>query len=84
MDNVLLRLALDIGIFNIIVHYADGIDIVTLAEQANVADHTLLRRICRALGAINAIGEVGVDIYKPTNFSRAFTSPKGICGAKFS
>ena len=84
MDNVLLRLALDIGLFDIITRYADGIYVVKLAEEANVADHTLLRRICRALGAINAIGEVDVDTYRPTNFTRAFTTSKGICGARFS
>ena len=84
MDNVLLRLGLELGIFDILAKSTGSLDVARLAKETGVADQTLLSRILRALGSMNAVGEVGIDTYMATNFTRAFTSLKGICGAKFS
>ena len=84
MDNVLLRLALDTGIFNIIIKSTNPTTLAILATETRKADYAFLRRLCRALCAIHAIKEAGVEAYAPTNFTRAFTTLKGIHGARFS
>ena len=83
MDNVLIRLALDLNIFEILVKSQGPIDTRALAKEIS-ADPTLLQRILRALTAIGAIGQFGPDEFVATKFSKAFTTQKGICGAKFS
>ena len=84
MENVLLRLALDLNLFEVLIKtQGASIDTFTLAEEANV-DPTLLQRILRGLNAMGAVEQDGTDLFKPTKFSRAFTTQKGVCGAKFS
>ena len=84
MDNVLLRLALDLNLFEILTTtQGASIHTATLAKETNV-DPTLLQRILRALNAMGAVEQVGRDLFKPTKFSKAFTTQKGVCGAKFS
>ena len=83
MDNVLIRLALDLKVFEILVKNQGPIGTKALAKETS-ADPTLLQRILRALAAIGAVGQSGPDEFVATKFSKAFTTPKGICGAKFS
>ena len=84
MDNALLRLALDLNLFEILVESQDApVDTATLAKEIGV-DSTLLERILRALNAMGAVEQVGTDTFKPNKFSKAFTTQKGVCGAKFS
>ena len=83
MDNVMTRLGLDLGIFKILVEKKAPMTSEALAKEIGVVDETLLRRILRTLGAMNAIGEVGTDTYEATSFSKAFTTEKGIAGQKF-
>ena len=80
----MVRLGLDLGIFKILVQKNAPMSVEDLAKEIGCVDETLLRRILRTLGAMNAVGEVGTDIYEPTNFSRAFTTEKGISGQSFS
>ncbi|CAD6572696.1 MAG: hypothetical protein ASARMPREDX12_005376 [Alectoria sarmentosa] len=84
MDNVMIRLALDLGIFDIITAHTGPVDVETIVNEVGVADETLLRRILRTLDAMNAIGAVGEDGYEATNYTRAFTTQKGIAGQRFS
>lgn len=84
LDNVMTRLGLDLGIFKILAGSKDPMTIEVLAKEIGVCDETLLQRICRTLGAMSAIGQVGTDTYEATNFTRAFTTEKGIAGQKFS
>ena len=81
---MLVRLALDLGIFEILVEEKGPVDVKTLIEKVGKADGTLLRRILRALSAMNAIGEAGDDKYVATHFTRAIMTPKGISGVTFS
>ena len=84
MDNVLLRLALDLNLFEILTKtQGASIHTATLAKETNV-DPTLLQRILRALNAMGAVEQVGTDLFKPTKFSKAFTTQKGVFGAKMS
>ena len=83
MDNVLVRLALDLNIFQILVKSPGAIGTKVLAKDTG-ADPTLLPRILRALTAIGAVGRFGPDEFVATNFSKAFTTQKRVCGAKFS
>ena len=83
MDNVLTRLALDLDIFQILVKSPGPIGTKALAK-GTCADPTLLQRILRTLTAIGAVGRFGPDEFLATQFSKAFTTQKGICGAKFS
>ena len=80
----MVRLGLDLGIFKILVQKNAPMSVKALAQDIGSVDETLLRRILRTLGAMNAIGEVGTDIYEATNFSRAFTTEKGVSGQAFS
>ena len=82
MDNILIRLALDLDVFHILVKSPGPIATKALAK-GTCADSTLLQRILRALTAISAIGQFGPDEFIATKFSKAFTTQKGICGAKF-
>ena len=81
---MLVRLALDLGIFKILVEKNSPVDVKALVEEVGKADETLLRRILRAMSAMNAIGEAGKDKYIATHFTRAMTTPKGISGVTFS
>ena len=84
MGNVLLRLALDLNLYEILTKtQGASIHIATLAKETNV-DPTPLQRILRSLNAMDAVEQVGTDLFKPTEFSKAFTTPKGVCGAKFA
>ncbi|MCJ1250148.1 hypothetical protein MMC30_007374 [Trapelia coarctata] len=84
LDNVMVRLGLDLDIFKTLVQKNAPLSVEALAKEIGVVDETLLVRILRTLGAMNAIGEVGRDTYEATNFSRAFTTEKGIAGQKFA
>ena len=84
MDNVMIRLALDLGIFDIITAHTGPVDVETIVNEVGVADETLLRRILRTLDAMNAIGAIREDGYEATNYTRAFTTQKGIAGQRFS
>lgn len=80
----MIRLGLDLGIFEILAGSKAAMNVEALAKEIGVADETLLGRILRTLGAMNAVGEVGTDTYEATNFTRAFTTEKGIAGQKLS
>ena len=80
----MVRLGLDLGIFKILVQKNAPLSVEALAKEIGIIDETLLRRILRTLAAMNAIGEAETDTYVATNFSRAFTTEKGIAGQKFS
>ena len=84
MDNVMIRLGLDLGIFKILAKSHGPMTVDALGKEIKICDETLLRRICRTLGAMSAIGEVGTDTYEATNFTYAFDTEKGIAGQKFS
>lgn len=84
MDNVMLRLAFDLGIFKIVGESKEPVTVDAMAKEIGKCDETLLRRICRTLGAMNALEEVGKDTYEASNITKAFTTEKGIAGQKFS
>lgn len=84
MDNALLRLALDLNLFEIHVEtHGAPINTATLAKETGV-DPILLQRILSALNAMGAVKQIGADAFKANKFSKAFTTQKEVCGAKFS
>ena len=48
------------------------------------ADPALMKRVLRNLAALSHIDEVDDDVFMANKFSKAFTLPKGVGGAKFS
>lgn len=79
---VAIRLAVDLGIFEVLVNGKAPKSIQQLAGETS-ADATLLGRILRSLASIDAVAEAGQEMYTATKISRAFTTPKGISGAGF-
>ena len=79
---VVIRLAVDLGIFKILAEIKAPTSIQQLVEGTG-ADATLLGRILRSLASIDAVAEAGPEMYAATKISRAFTTPKGISGAGF-
>ena len=84
MDNVMVRLGLDLGIFKIVAAHTGPMDVESIINEVGIADETLLRRVLRTLDAMNAINAVGEDSYEATNYTRAFNTQKGISGQRFS
>ena len=82
MEIALIRIGLDLDIFNILARSPYDLEVTRLAKETGVTDQTLLRRVLRALAATSAIGEAGVDIYRATNVTNAMASPKGMSQAK--
>ena len=79
---VAIRLAVDLGIFKILAESQNPKDIKQLSEETK-ADATLLGRILRCLASIDAVAEAGSEKYAATKISRAFTTEKGVSGARF-
>ncbi|KAL8952535.1 MAG: hypothetical protein Q9222_001565 [Ikaeria aurantiellina] len=80
-ENILIRVAVDIGLFEALNKSSAPPTAEMLAGETNT-EITLLERILRGLVAMNAIEEVGEDGYGPTKVSKAFTTDKGTSMAR--
>ena len=80
LDLVAIRLAVDLGLFNLLATSHEPMCIQRLAEETQ-ADATLLGRILRCLASIDAVAEAGPEIYTATKISRAFDTTKGTSAA---
>lgn len=84
MDNAILRLALDLNLFDILVESQGApVNTATLAKEIGV-DTILLQRILCALNAMGAVEQVGTNSFKSNKTSIAFATQKAVCGAEFS
>lgn len=59
---------------------------VSSAEMAAAlgTSPVLMRRLLRSLAAQRHVDEVGVEGFAANKFTKAFTTDKGVCGARFS
>ncbi|KAL8826682.1 MAG: hypothetical protein Q9170_007312 [Blastenia crenularia] len=80
-ENILIRIAVELGLFDALNKSTTPPNAQTLAKAVN-AEVTLLERILRGLVAMHAVDEVSEDGYGPTKISEAFTTVKGISGAR--
>lgn len=79
IDPLLLKIAVDLGIFKALVGSKTPLSLDDLAKDTG-ADATLLARILRGLTSIDALDEVGVEFYVPNKVTRAFTTVKASSG----
>ena len=79
----MLRLALDLGLYETLVQNGKSMSTEELAEKAK-ADPALMKRIMRNLAAVSHVDETGEDMFVANKITKAFTSSKGVNGAKFS
>ena len=82
-ENAILRLGLDLGIYERLVQCQDTLNSNDIAKETG-ADPVLVERILRNLAALDHVEEVGHDTYRANKITKAFTTPKGVSGAIFS
>lgn len=82
LENAMLRVALDLGIYDLLVKRGTAVDSQDIAKEKGV-DPVLMERIMRNLAAANHVAEVGPSRYAANKASRAFTTAKGISMATF-
>ncbi|KAL9600392.1 MAG: hypothetical protein Q9219_003242 [cf. Caloplaca sp. 3 TL-2023] len=80
-ENALIRVAVDIGLFEVLNKSQLPLNAQRLAEKTNT-ELLLLERILRGLVALHAIEEVNAEDYGPTKISEAFATPKGVSGIR--
>ncbi len=76
LDAVAIRIAVDLGVFKILVDTKKPKTTGELAQTIAI-DEAILGRILRYLVATDAIANVGPKGYVATKVSRAFTTKKG-------
>ena len=81
MNTVLLRIAIDLNIFKLLVEKEEPMSTKELAEVTG-ADRVLLGRILRCLAATNVLEEVEVETYVPTKIGSTFAGEFGIVNLK--
>lgn len=72
MDMCLIKIGLDLGIFQRLVNNKTSLLLKDLALDTG-ADETLLARIMRGLVAVMVVDDDGVETYCPNKVTRAFT-----------
>lgn len=85
MEEVSIRIAIDLDLFNILVN-SDKPQTLDDLIKATEADGVLLARLLRSLGAVGAVGEVGEvgkEAYIPTKVTRTFVIPPLAAGVEF-
>ena len=73
----MLRVGLDLGIYELIANSTGPVTAAQVAEKTK-ADLVLTERIMRNLAAITHVDEVGASVYRANKVTKAFASPKGI------
>ena len=81
LDAVATRIAVDLGLFNVLVESRVPISSQEIAKRISI-DVTLLRRILRYLAGRDAVAYASPDSYIATKISRAFTTTKGVSASK--
>ncbi|KAL8996395.1 MAG: hypothetical protein Q9169_004086 [Polycauliona sp. 2 TL-2023] len=81
VENALLRIAVEIGLFEIMSQSNGPLTAEDLATKTKV-ELVLLERLLRGLAAMQAVEEIGDDGYGMTKISAAFTTAKGISMCK--
>lgn len=82
MEVNLLRLSLDLGLYQYLVDTAGSVSSRDLATACDT-DTVLMQRIMRCLAALGHVEETGVGNFAANQFTHAFTTQKGVCGARF-
>ncbi|MCJ1379113.1 hypothetical protein MMC17_002213 [Xylographa soralifera] len=77
MNTVLMKIAIDLNIFKLLVEKDEPMSTNELAEVTG-ADRALLGRILRCLAATNVLEEVDIETYIPTKISKTFAGELGI------
>ena len=82
-ENAILRLGLDLGIYELLVNRNDAVTVDEVSKEVK-ADKQLMERVFRNLAAMGHVDEAGNGAYKANKVTRAFTTPKGVHLASFS
>ena len=78
-----MRLALALGLFEMIEKHDGPIHVSEIAERSKV-DLLLMSRIMRSMASLGQVGEAGPDTYEANKFTKAFTTPKGVAAARLA
>ena len=81
MNSALMRIAIDLNVFKLLVEKIEPMSTKELAEVTG-ADRALLGRILRCLAATNVLEEVDAETYVPTKIGETFAGEFGIVNLK--
>ncbi|MCJ1394454.1 hypothetical protein MMC18_007332 [Xylographa bjoerkii] len=81
MNTVLMRIAIDLNVFKLLVEKNEPMSTNELAEVTG-ADRVLLGRILRCLAATDVLEEVDEETYVPTKIGKTFAGEFGIVNLK--
>ena len=82
-QNAAIRIALDIGIFGVLVGETDGAVNVDLLARETKADKALIIRLMRVLVALGLCEKVSPNAYEANDKTDVLTEPAGVCAYKF-
>ena len=81
MNTALIRVAIDLGVFDLLVKKKAPMSAQELAQATN-ADHAMLQRILRSLAAVHILNEEDVELYTPSKVAETFAAEKGVANLK--
>jgi len=81
LNTVLIRIAIDLKIFKLMVEKERPLTLKELADMTG-ADYALLQRIKRSPAAVKVLEEVDVETYLPNIIATTFAGEKGAVNSK--
>ncbi|MCJ1354567.1 MAG: hypothetical protein MMC33_004556 [Icmadophila ericetorum] len=82
LDNVAIRIAIQLNLFEILVKSEKPKSLVDIFEITK-ADPILLRRLLNHLTTMDAVAQVGKDLFRPSRKSKIFAIPHQAAALKF-